>query len=437
MAFRKYIWIVVLFFGAQQQSSAQEVLTLNEAIRLALENNYDIKIVNNEAEIAGNNVNLGNAGILPRLSLDASTGGGKSNSKLVQQSGLERIVDGARNSNTSYGVNLGWTLFDGFQMFTNYERLQELQKLGDVGVRSAILTTVSDVVSGYYDIVRQQKLLVARDTAIQISNFRLNIAKNKLEIGRGSKLDVLTAEVDYNADTAQYLQLKNNVRQATINLNRLMARNAEIEFSVNDGLDSDLNLNFGQLLGSTATLNPVIQNAVINNRIASLNLKQIKGQRLPTVSLNSAYTRSRSNTPTGFNQSAQTNGFTYGFSASMNIFNGFLQKQNERNAKIQIENSELGLNQATEAVNSQLLTAYKTYETGKELLNLEEKNVEIAREYLDITLEKYRLGSISPLDVRDAQVTYLAALTRYVEAQFQVKINEIALKEISGTLNLD
>ena len=436
MAFRKYIWIVVLFFGAQQ-SRAQEVLTLNEAIRLALENNYDIKIVNNDAEIASNNVNLGNAGILPRLSLDASTGGGKSNSKLVQQSGVERVVDGARNSNTSYGANLGWTLFDGFQMFTNYERLQELQKLGDVGVRSAILTTVSDVVSGYYDIVRQQKLLVARDTAIQISNFRLNIAKNKLEIGRGSKLDVLTAEVDYNADTAQYLQLKNNVRQATINLNRLMARNAEIEFSVNDGLDSDLNLNFGQLLGSTATLNPVIQNAVINNRIASLNLKQIKGQRLPTVSLNSAYTRSRSNTPTGFNQSAQTNGFTYGFSASMNIFNGFLQKQNERNAKIQIENSELGLNQATEAVNSQLLTAYKTYETGKELLNLEEKNVEIAREYLDITLEKYRLGSISPLDVRDAQVTYLAALTRYVEAQFQVKINEIALKEISGTLNLD
>ncbi len=435
MSFKKYILFITLFAGAYSLK-AQEILTLNEAITQALINNYDIKIVNNQAAIATNNVNLGNAGILPRLTADLSTGGGKSNSVLTSSTGVERVVDGARNNNLSYGINLGWTLFDGLQMFTNYERLQELQKLGEVGIRSTILATVSDVIAGYYDLVRQQKLVVASDTAIDISNFRLKIAQNKLEIGRGSKLDVLTAEVDYNADTAQYLQLKNTARQAMINLNRLMARDPNIIFSVEDNLDSDLNLNYTQLLNSTANLNPVIQNSVINNRIAALNLKAVKGQRLPVIQLNSGYAFNRSSTPTGFNQRARSNGYTYGITASMNIFNGSLQKQNERNAKIDIENSELNLVQATESINAQLLSAYRTYDTGKELLNLENKNIEIAREHLDITLEKYRLGSISPLNVREAQVAYLTALTRQVEAQFQVKINEITLKEISGTLNI-
>ncbi|MEE1884818.1 TolC family protein [Pedobacter flavus] len=435
MSLKKNILFIALFLGAFY-SKAQEKLTLNEAIQQALKNNYDIKIVNNNAEISKNNVNLGNAGMLPRLTGDASTGGGISNSVLTNSSGVERTVNGAKNTNFSYGVNLGWTLFDGFQMFTNYERLKELQKLGEIGIRTAVLNTVSDVIIGYYDLARQQKLIIARDTAIDISNFRLKLAQNKLDIGRGSKLDVLTAEVDYNADTALYLQLKNNAKQSMINLNRLMARDPNIIFEVDQQLDSDLNLNLTDLMNQAATLNPIIQNSVINNRIAELNLKATKGQKLPVVQLNSGYNFNRSMTPTGFNQQMRSNGFTYGFSASINIFNGNLQKQNERNAKIEIKNTELSLSQAKESVNAQILTAYRTYDTGKELLNLENKNVEIARQYLDITLEKYRLGSISPLDVRDAQIAYLAALTRHVEAQFQVKLNEITLKEISGTLNI-
>ncbi|RZK45909.1 MAG: TolC family protein, partial [Pedobacter sp.] len=282
---KRYIQLVLLLAGVQF-AQAQQRLTLNEAISIALQNNYDIKLVTNTAAIAKNNVNPGNAGMLPSLTGDLNTGGGKQNSTLTNQAGVERDIVGARNSNFSYGVNLGWTVFDGFQMFANLDRLKELEKQGQVQLRAAVLTTVSDVISGYYDIARQQKLITARDTAIEISSFRLRIAQNKLDIGRGSKLDVLTAQVDYNADTALSLQLKNTARQLMINLNRLMARDPDIQFSVDESMKTDLTMSYTELLTSAASLNPVIQNAVINKRIADLNLKVVKGQRYPQVGVN-------------------------------------------------------------------------------------------------------------------------------------------------------
>ncbi|RZL15214.1 MAG: TolC family protein [Pedobacter sp.] len=435
MNFRKYLLYIILICTGPV-ASAQERLSLSDAIALALKNNYDIKIVSNDAQIAKNNVNLGNAGFLPALTGDFNTGGGRLNSVQTAQTGVEREVNGARNSNLAYGVNLGWTIFDGMQMFTNYDRLKELQKQGEVGARAAVLTTVADVTTAYFDLARQQKLIAARDSALDISKFRLNIANNKLEIGKGSKLDVLTAQVDYNADTSIYLQQQNTARQLMISLNRLMARDPNIVFTADASLVSDQTLNYSALETSAATLNPVIQDAVINSRIAALNLKSIKGQRLPVIGVNGGYEINRSSTPTGFNQKFKSQGFTYGLTASINIFNGFLQRQNERNAKIEINSSELLLQQAKENINAQLFSAYRTYTTSIDLLKLENKNVEIARQYLDITLEKYRLGSISPLDVRDAQITFLDAVTRNVEAQYQAKLNEIMLKEISGTLTL-
>lgn len=436
MKLKRYI-LFVLFAFFSQWTAAQETLSLDDAIRLALNNNYGIKIQNNNSEITKNNVNYGNAGFLPSLSGNLSTGGGKQTSTQTASTGIQRTINGAANSNLSYGASLGWTIFDGFQMFTNYEKLKELQLQGEVNVRATILSTVSNVINGYFDLARQQKLIVATDSAMEISRYRLRISNNKLEIGRGSKLDVLTAQVDYNADTSAYLQQKNTAQQLMVNLNRLIARDPNIMFQVDKEVKINGALEYSSLLASASTINPEIQNAVISNRLTELNLKYIKGARFPVVGVNTGYNFNRSATPTGFNQRIRSRGLTYGLTASINIFNGFLQKQNERNAKIEIATSKLQLEEARENVTASLLGAYKTYLTSLDLLKLETGNVDIARENLDITLEKYRLGSISTLDVRDAQVRYINAVTRYVDAEYQAKLNEITLKEISGTLNIE
>ncbi|SDK71364.1 Outer membrane protein TolC [Pedobacter sp. ok626] len=419
-----------------QLASAQQKLGLEEAISIALKNNYDIKLVNNDIQIAKNNLNPGNAGMLPQLTGSFSDGGSRQNITRTQSNGNQQTLDGVRNTNMNYGAALGWTIFDGLQMFTNYERLKELQKLGEVNAKATILTTISSVINAYYTVLKEQQLVVARDSALDISQLRLTIANNKLSIGRGSKLDVLAAKVDYNTDTSAYLQEINLLKTSKTSLNQVMARDLNIDFKVAERIDIDKALNLATLEGQMAQLNPDLQNAFINKKIAELNLKQVKGQRYPVVAVNGGYEFQNSASPTGFNTQQRSNGFTYGVTASLNIFNGFLQRQNERNAKIGINSSELSFEKTKQDINAQLLLTYQNYSTNLDLLKIEKNNVDIAKQNQDITLDKYRLGSISPLELREAQKNFIDAITRYLNAQYEAKLTEISLKEISGTLNI-
>jgi outer membrane protein len=428
--------LMTVLIWTTQLAFAQQKLSLEDAIGIALNNNYDIKLINNDIQIAKNNVSLGNAGMLPRVEGSFSDGGSKQNITRTQSNGNQQTLDGVRNTSMNYGASLGWTIFDGLQMFTNYEKLKELQKLGEVNAKATILTTVSNVISSYYTVLKEQQLVNARDSVLDISQLRLRIANNKLAIGRGSKLDVLAAQVDYNTDTSAYLQEINLLKTAKTTLNQVMARDLNTDFKVDNQINIDAALDYAALSTQMAQLNPDLQNAFINRRIAELNLKQIKGQRYPVVSVNSGYEFQKSASPTGFNTQQRANGFTYGLTASLNIFNGFLQRQNERNAKIGMSSSELTFEKTKQEIGAQLLSTYQNYSTNLDLLKIEKSNVDIARQNLDITLEKYRLGSISPLELREAQKNSIDAITRYLEAQYQAKLTEINLKEISGTLNI-
>jgi len=432
----KKINILIFLLGLSFSGLAQERLSLREAITIAMQNNYDIKISKNEINIAKNNANIGNAGMLPTIDGTYSNGGSIQNTRQTPAVGDDRVIRGAQSTNNSYGADLNWTIFDGFTMFANYDRLKELQKQGEINARLTILTTVADVTSAYFDIVRQQQLLVAADSAIDVSVWRTDIAKTKLQLGRGSKLDVLTAQVDYNTDTSNYIQIKNFLQIAKVRLNQLMVRDISTAFSVADSIIVDKGILFSKQAEIAELQNPSVQNAFINQKIASLTLKSIKGARYPAISLNSGYSRAKSTSPTGFNQRFAANGFTYGVTASLNLFNGFLQRQQERNAKIDIENSVLNLNKTKLDVNSQLLTAYQNYATYLDLIKLEQRNVDIAKENLEITMAKYRLGSIAPLELREAQRNAIDAQNRFIEMQFQAKIAETTLKEISGNIDL-
>ncbi|WP_343533427.1 TolC family protein [Pedobacter sp.] len=415
---------------------AQEKLTLQEAISIALQNNYDIKLVKNEVEIAKNNSNWGNAGMLPIVTGDFSTGGSRQNTVQTQASGTERRINGARNSNMGYGFGINWTVFDGFSMFANYERLKTLEQQGQKNVNTQILNTITEVLSAYYNMAKQQQLVIAADSTIDVSALRLRIADSKLKIGRGSKLDVVAAQVDYNTDTSTYLQQKNLLNNYMVALNRLLARDITTKFSVDNIFDIDANLNYTTLSSQLEQLNPTLQSAILNQKVAELSLKQIQGNRYPQISLNSGYDFNKSESPTGFNTQFRARGFSYGLTASINIFNGFLQRQNERNAKINISTAKTQVEQTKQNLVAQLTEAYQDYTTFLELVKLEQGNVNLANQNLDITLEKYRLGNITPLELREAQRNAINANNRYLEIKYQAKLSEIYLKQISGTLNL-
>jgi outer membrane protein len=425
-------FILILFCAAT--ATAQEVLTLESAVKIALENNYEIKIATNNLTIQKTNVAIGNAGMLPTVTANVVDNNSIQNSSQTRQDGTETELDNAKNNSLTYGVGLDWTIFDGMRMFARMDQLKELQKLGEAQLKLTVITRISDVNAAYYDLVQQQQQLSALDTTIVISNQRLTLAQNRFTIGKASKLEVLNAQVDLNTDQVALLRQKELYANSKILLNQLMARDVSTDFKVIDQLEVDSLLLLPELKALAEKQNPQLETQIINKRVAELELKQIKAARYPTLRVNTAYNFSESQSSLGFVAQSQSRGFNYGFSASLNLFDGFAQNRNEKIAKIQIENSKLNIDQQNLALNSQLATSYQTYLTNLELIALEENNELIAKQNLNITLDKFRIGTITTLEFRTAQLNYVNAKVRYSNAQFQGKLSEIALRELAGNL---
>jgi len=434
----KIIFSICLFLGGFSMKS-QEILTVEEAVKIALENNFEIKIASNDLKIDQQNVSLANAGILPNLSANVVNNNSILDTKQTQGDGTTRELDNAKNLSLSYGVALNWTVFDGMRMFARHNQLKELEKLGDAELKLTILTKISDVITTYYDIVQQQQQLVALDTTILISNVRVTTATNRYTIGKASKLEVLNAQVDLNTDTTNFLKQKELYANTKILLNQILARDPNTSFKVIEKVQIDENLLLPDLMILAEKQNPQLQAQVINKRVAELELKQIKGDRYPIVNITSGYNFTRSEASLGFVTQSSGRGLVYGINATMNIFNGGLQNRNERIAKLQVENSQILIDQQKLALNTQLSTAYQTYMTNLQLSKLEAKNQEIAKQNMDITFEKFRIGSITitSLEFRTAQLNYINAKVRNSNAQFQAKISEIALKELAGNLTFE
>jgi outer membrane protein len=288
----------------------------------------------------------------------------------------------------------------------------------------------------YYDLVQQQQQLTALDSTIAISSQRVELSNNRYTIGKAAKLEVLNAQVDLNTDQTNLLRQKELYANTKTKLNELMAREVSTDFVVVDAVTVDSTLLLPDLMQLAEKQNPELLAQLLNKRIAELNLKQVRANRFPTIGVNTGYNWSESKSSLGFTSESYAKGLNYGFSASINVFNGFLQKRNERIAKLQIENSSVAIEQQKQIVNSQLTSAYQTYLTNLQLIEIENRNQDIARQNLDITLEKYRIGTINTLEYRTAQLNYLNAKIRFAVAQFEAKLSEIALKALAGNLSL-
>ena len=430
----KSLYILFTCLGVAQLSIAQELLKLEDAVTIALENNYEIKLAKNELKIDELNNSVGNAGMLPTINALVTDNNSITNTKQTQADGSERTLDGARNMNLTYGVGLDWTVFDGLRMFARKEQLNILQKQGEAELKLAILTKISEVYLNYFDLVQQQQQLAAIDMAIVISQERVTTAQNRFSIGKASKLEVLNAQVDLNTDKSLQLKQLETLKNAKIRLNEILARDVQTEFVVANEISVDEQLKYDELKSAAESQNPQLQAQMLTKNSAEQQLKQVKAGRYPTVRITSGYNFTRSEASLGFITQSSNRGFAYGFNASMPIFNGNLQNRNERIAKVQLENANVTLEQQKRSLESQLNAAFASYTTNLELTKVEAQNLKIAEQNLDITMAKFKIGTITPIEFRTAQQNFLEAKVRYSNALYLTKIHEITLKELAGSL---
>jgi outer membrane protein len=430
----KSLYIIILLCLVPTMQ-AQELLTLEEAVKAALENNYEIRISKNELTIDKTNVTIGNAGMLPSVAANAIDNNNIQNTTQTRSDGTTTTLNNAKNNSLTYGVGLDWTVFDGFKMFARYDQLKAVQQLGEAELKLTVITKISDVTSTYYDLVQQQQQLAALDSTIVISNQRVALANNRYTIGKASKLELLNAQVDLNTDTTTYLRQKELYANTKTLLNQMMARDVKTDFRVVDVIAVDGQLLLPELVTLAEKQNPQLEAQVLNKRIAELQLKQIKADRYPVIAVNTAYNFNESESSLGFVTQSSAKGLNYGFTATLNLFDGFNQRRNEKVAKLLIENSSIAIEQQNQTLQATLTTSYQTYLTNLELIKLEQRNEALAKQNLDITLEKYRIGTIPTIEVRTAQLNYVNARVRNSNAQFQAKLSEISLKELAGNLS--
>lgn len=426
------IYLFLLFF-IFQSGIAQPILRLEEALDIALQNNFDIVLAKNNASIASTQNDAGNAGMLPNIMLNVNDINSITNTNQIQ-GGTERTLNNAKNLVLNYGVALDWTVFDGLRMFARKEQLKKLEAQGKAALQSAILTRVGDIYVVYYDLVQRQQQIKAVDTAIALSKARYTVAENRYKIGKASKLEVLNAQVDLNTDESLQVRQKEQYKAAKINLNVLMARAPELDFQVEESVILEENIDLAAHISLAKSQNPQLIALMLAKNSAELQLKQIRAGRYPTIRVNTGYNIQRTEASLGFITQSQSQGFTYGFSASMPIFQGNQISRDERIAKLEIENAKLTVAQQELLIVGQLQSAYESYLAQKSLATIEANNVTLAAQNLDITLAKFKIGTLTPIEYRTAQQQYIEAKIRHSNALFQAKIFETTLKELSGTL---
>ncbi|MVN21818.1 TolC family protein [Mucilaginibacter arboris] len=433
------VLLLCLFFlkPVTYAQQAAPLLTLEDAVSIALKNNYNIQLAKNNTAISAANVSIGNAGYLPVLTANASTSSSILNINQTRSDGTVNKIPRLHNSSDTYGPNINWTIFDGFAMFANYDQLKQLNKLSQVQQRDTIQSTLASVISTYYNLINQTQQLLALKEEIQISRLQLRYASDRYSVGRAAKLDVLNAQVNFNTDTTNFLTQIQQFNTTKINFNRLLVRKLNEDFSVPDTIVIQNQPVLADIIAQAQKSNPAILASQINKRLTEINLKQVRALRYPAIGVNSGYAFSNSTTPAGFTQTQNTKGLNYGLTASINIFDGFNQVRRERVAKLQINGAGIRASQIQQLVETQINALYIDFLSGLDLIRVGQSNVEIARQNLNITLEKYRLGNITPLEVREAQRNYLDAKTRFFTNQYQTKLSEISLKEITGNISLN
>ncbi len=415
-------------------SHGQDLLTKGEAVKLALEFNYDIKVANNDVEIATNNASIKNNSYLPTVSATAGTSYRDNNIKRFDDEGFVFNNSGSViNYNTS--VTLDYTIFDGMGRKYIFEQAKQGAMLSELQARQITEAALLQLFIAYHEVARlTENQLIQRQT-LDISKRRLQRAKYSFDYGQSTQLDVLNAEVDVNTDSVNYLTIVQQLGNAKRDLNLLMGREVNTLFRVDTTVYYTRNVDIQALREEVQNKNITILQ--IDRQIASSEYEVgiSKSGWVPRLGANANYSWNRNDfeANSGF-ADIRTTGPFLGLNMNWNIYDGGATSTRVQNAKVALENQKINKERAQQQLDRDLNNAWTTYQTALFILDAQRKNLQTSQRNFDRTQEQNKFGQVTSIEFRQAQVNLLNASLIYNEAKYAAKNAELALLQLSGHL---
>lgn len=433
----KIIRNTILIIGVLStlQGISQEILTKKEALEITLENNFGIKIANNNLEVAKNNKSIYNTGFLPTASISSGANYSNNDQTISRQDGTSTSINGAVTKSYNASLGLNYTIFDGLGRKYNYQQLKETYNLTELQARETIENTYLQLFTSYFQIARFSENKENLNEALAISKQRLQRAKYQYEYGQSTKLELLNAEVDVNNDSIALINANQQLSNVKRGLNVILGVEKEVNYVVDTEVEFVKMMNFDELQQKTIANNATLKQNEKNVAISEFNIKINKANYLPSLGLNTSYGWNKSENPaTSFLAASTSNGLNAGLSLSWNLFDGGSTKTNVANAKIALENQQVLLEQQKLTIVNNLKNNWENYQNQLFILKAQEKNVLTTQNNFDRTKERYKLGQVTSIEFRQAQINFINSKTAFNNAKFDTKLIELQLLQLSGDI---
>ena len=439
--------ILILAFLSVLQGFTQDILTKKEALKITLENNFGIKVANNNLEVAKNNSSIFNSGYLPTATLNSGADYRRNNQTIVfpdRETGAdtERVGNGVVTKSYNASLGLNYTLFDGLGRKYNYKQLKETYHLTELQVKETIENTYLQLFTVYFQIARLSENTSNLEEALTISKTRLQRAAYQYEYGQSTRLELLNAQVDINNDSIALINSRQQLANAKRGLNVILGVEKEASYDVETEVDFKILMNFDEIKQKALANNSVLLQNKKNIAISEFNIKVNQSRYLPSLNFNSSYGFNRTENENLVNpfgaRSINTDGLNAGLNLTWHLFDGGTRKTRVANAKIALENQQILLEQQKVIVNNDLKNTFENYQNQLFIISAQEKNVLTAQNNFDRSEARYKLGQINSIAFRQAQINLINSKTAYSNAKFDAKLIELQLLQLSGDiLNVD
>lgn len=436
-------------------AGAQEVLQVEDVIKLAIENNFDVLIAKNNIQVAKNNNNLGlvgggqstggtvsggATGMLPQISIQGGSpqspmGVGRTVTTLRYADPSNNVNNQVLNS-TSYAPSIigTWYFFDGLKMFATKKKLDRYEELSNIQYRVTVENVLLQALDLYFQMISTQQLIKSLRVSLKLADDQRTLANEKLKIGSGSNVDALQTKIDYNHLQVQIMQQQNLLDGQRVDLNNMLKRQPDVQFTVPDTIIVQTRPDYTSALEKTSQENNNILVGKKMLQIDELGLKEYRANRFPKIGITGNYTISRTTNDIGFVRLSQSSGYNVGFIFSWTLLNNLTTHTAIKNQKILISSDSYRLDQTRLQEQSNLYKAFLAFQNNLDIMELEKQSLQMASDNLKIAAERFRLGLSNYIEYRTVEQSYEDAVFRLSQASYSTKISELVYLKEQGQL---